>query len=108
MIEAQPNPKTVPQCESKLDALTFDDLNEVSLPLNLLPQDLSDTPIQSCSQPASIDQSKFKGSFSRENYSKEGKPGPKFGCGPKVRSKSYVFMPQQIENRASGLDLSTI
>lgn len=55
MIEAQPVPKTVPHCESKLDALTFDDLNEVSLPLNLLPQDLSDTPIQSCSQPASID-----------------------------------------------------
>ena len=46
-----------------------------------------------------LDPSKFKGSFTRESYTKEGKPGPKSGSGHKVRSKSYVNIPENVSNQ---------
>ena len=96
MIGEGQHPRTVPNCESALEALTFEDLKEVSLPFSNEQQDIYEIPVQSRNQPKFIDQSKFLGSFNRESYSKEGKPGPKSGSGQKIRSKSYVHIPEPV------------
>ena len=65
MIKNNKNTVGVADHDAAIEALTFDDLNEVCLPVGFDVHELQTMPHPSLDKPSFIEQKDFKGSFSR-------------------------------------------